>query len=783
MSYPYRNPLVQIDLPQPEPDSRLLLNHATGRYLRLGLREFDWLTRLDGKVPRTEIAALLGQDESLVQELLRRFEAAKLICFSDEPVALVETPQAPTENRFQARRFEWERFGQLRIHVGKPEALLGRLAPLGRALFGKSGIVISLLVCLIGFAVALAQGAELLRIFQNFNWAVGSSAGLLALIFVMTAIHEFGHAVACHYYGAPVRSLGVMVYYLQPAAYADVTDSWQLKNRWQRVGIALAGIYVQGLVTTLAVVVWSLLKWSGRSADMLAMFIVLNATIILFNVIPFVRLDGYWVVSNMLGIPNLRDRSLEWARTLARAGLRRRAIEPQSLRYNAVLTMPVLDRTLLAAFGYTAMVFGLGMWIGGLGFLFRLMRWLGLTGGASFAGVGAVMVFFVLAYVGSRLLARRRARRPNPNAAAAAPPTRPLAAVVTHAIDPNRPLRLNPHVAAVGENEDTVTFAWSTPDALTVQVPAAFFDLIPRLREGQTTLSDLQKTEAWGPQTVRALQSLWHERHLRYAADWELSEADARYSRQLGWFSMNSQVRGKEAEAQARLRNSSVTILGVGGLGTHVAWNLAACGIGELHLVDGDVVELTNLNRQLFYTPADVGRRKVEVAAERLRDFDPHLRLRTTHQYLESVDDIRAVIAGSDFVIRAVDSPTESIAWVNEACVRLGIPYSGAGFFPQGTIVGPTVVPGESPCLACNAPPTPPRFDRGTGGTLAPFVTVTASLLAGETVTYLAKLGTVQTLGKMLAINAPAISFSFREVPLNRNCPVCSLPEKERVSA
>src|SRR5690242_10472656 len=110
MSYPYRNPRLEIDIPQPTPDSRLILNHETGRYLRLGLREFDWLSRLDGQVPASEVSALLGEDEALAQELLRRFAAARLICFSDEPVTLLAAPQEPPA-AFEVRRFEWAQFG------------------------------------------------------------------------------------------------------------------------------------------------------------------------------------------------------------------------------------------------------------------------------------------------------------------------------------------------------------------------------------------------------------------------------------------------------------------------------------------------------------------------------------------------------------------------------------------------------------------------------------------------------------------------------------------------
>src|SRR5262249_55874123 len=106
MSYPYRNPRVAMDIPQPVPDSRLILNHETGRYLRLGLREFDWLGRLDGHLHANDVPTALGLEAALAQELLKRFAAARLICFSDEPVRLQAIDQ-PQPSRLAARRVEW----------------------------------------------------------------------------------------------------------------------------------------------------------------------------------------------------------------------------------------------------------------------------------------------------------------------------------------------------------------------------------------------------------------------------------------------------------------------------------------------------------------------------------------------------------------------------------------------------------------------------------------------------------------------------------------------------
>lgn len=783
MAYPYRNPKLQMDLPQPEPDSRLVLNHETGRYLRLGLREFDWLMRIDGQVAEQEIAALLGIEASMGEELLRRLQAAKLICMSAEPVKLQVVQQAE-ETPAAQRRFEWGRFGQLRIHLGKPDPLLEWLSPFTRVMMKRSVVALGILISVIALGVGISHGGEIGHVFRTVNFTAVQIATIVGLFFLVTFIHELGHAAACHHYGAPVRSLGVMLYYLQPAAYADITDSWQLRNRWQRVVISSAGVYVQALVTSGTMFLWLALK--GRhNADLLIIFAAANLSTILLNVLPFVRLDGYWALSNALPMTNLRDRSIEWVRVTLSSAMLRRPVQGARLRYNAVLSLTPMTRALLFCFGISSMWFGTAMWAGGLGFLFRIASWFGVSSRASIWAVAGAVVLLALTFAGRFALQLRKARKQAAAAAPAVAAPRPRqqapAAFVTYTLDPERPIRLNPHVTVISTDNQEFIFGWTAPDSLTVQAPASLFEFIPLLRDGSYTLPRLKEQAAWLPEFENVIQRLWHHRYLRYTSEWELSEENLRYSRQLGWFSMNANVRGSELEALDRLRNASVTILGVGGLGTHVAWNLASCGIGELHLVDADKIELTNLNRQLFFTPADIGRYKVDVAAERLLEFNPQLRIRKTHKFVQNVEEISEAIEGSTFVVRALDNPVNAITLINEACIRKGIPFSGGGFLAQGTVVGATVIPGQSACLECN-PLEFPKFDRGAFGTLGPMVSATAGLLSNEVVLHLAKLGDVKTAGRLLYINVPSLEFHYQDNPRNEQCTVCGTVQ-ERVSA
>lgn len=174
-----------------------------------------------------------------------------------------------------------------------------------------------------------------------------------------------------------------------------------------------------------------------------------------------------------------------------------------------------------------------------------------------------------------------------------------------------------------------------------------------------------------------------------------------RFDRQLRYF---SDIGGEltAAECQERVREAKVAVLGVGGLGCWSALALACTGIGEMWLIDNDEVEISNLNRQIIYTEADLGRPKAECAAERLRAFNSNLKVTSEVRRLESQADIHEFITGSDVVIDTADWPAHDIErWCNAACFDAGIPYITMSHFPPVVRVGPLYVPGETGCYAC----------------------------------------------------------------------------------
>jgi adenylyltransferase/sulfurtransferase len=149
---------------------------------------------------------------------------------------------------------------------------------------------------------------------------------------------------------------------------------------------------------------------------------------------------------------------------------------------------------------------------------------------------------------------------------------------------------------------------------------------------------------------------------------------------------------------QEKLRGSKVLIAGAGGLGSPLALYCAAAGVGHIRIIDPDVVSRSNLNRQVLYTEADIGRPKVEAAAERLCSFNPDIRVEPVRESL-SPENIAGLVRGMDIILDALDTYAARFI-LNQQAVVQGVPMiHGAvgGFCGQMALI----VPGRTPCLAC----------------------------------------------------------------------------------
>ena len=304
--------------------------------------------------------------------------------------------------------------------------------------------------------------------------------------------------------------------------------------------------------------------------------------------------------------------------------------------------------------------------------------------------------------------------------------------------------------------------------------------------DGESTTLQLERR--FGRALVaEALSSLGDLGLLEDASDGDRLPARerVRFDRQLRYFSDLARD-GGGARHHQRLRSARVCLLGVGGLGSWSAYALACCGVGELVLVDGDVVEESNFNRQILYRERDLGRPKVEAAAEALAAFDSAATLVPVEQRLESPEAIEDVARGSDFVVNAVDWPAHDIErWVNIACFRTGLPTITMSHAPPVARVGPLYVPGVTGCFECQERAyrrSHPLYDeivenrrgsRSSAATLGPVCAFVGGLVALEALHQITGLCPPSTLGVAHMYDLRTMQLTREQVPRDPGCPVC----------
>ncbi|MFB6373058.1 MAG: molybdopterin-synthase adenylyltransferase MoeB, partial [Bradymonadaceae bacterium] len=227
-------------------------------------------------------------------------------------------------------------------------------------------------------------------------------------------------------------------------------------------------------------------------------------------------------------------------------------------------------------------------------------------------------------------------------------------------------------------------------------------------------------------------------------------------------------------EGQLELLDSKVLMLGAGGLGSPAALYLAAAGVGQIGIIDSDVVERSNLQRQVLHTDDRVGEPKTESARQTLNNLNPDIDIEEFNTRLDS-DNVLEIFEGYDLVVDGGDNfPTRYL--INDACVQLGIPNVHGSVFRfegQVTVFHPDQ---DGPCYRCLYPePPPPELapSCAEAGVLGVLPGIMGMLQANEVIKLLLDIGEPMT-GRLLSFDG--LKTEFRELKLDRDpeCPICS---------
>lgn len=226
-------------------------------------------------------------------------------------------------------------------------------------------------------------------------------------------------------------------------------------------------------------------------------------------------------------------------------------------------------------------------------------------------------------------------------------------------------------------------------------------------------------------------------------------------------------------EGQEKLGNSSVLVIGCGGLGSPAAIYLASSGIGRIGLVDDDIVSISNLQRQILHYEKDIGKSKVESASKSIKDINSKIIIDKYDERLTEIN-VHEIFSHYDFIIDATDN-FKSKFLINDTCVNLGKPFVHAGVMGfNGQVM--TYIPNAGPCYRCifgNIPEDDLVKRPDMLGILGTVTGIIGSIEATEAIKYLLGIGDL-LIGRLLTFDA--LKMSFREIKLpdkSENCTAC----------
>jgi adenylyltransferase/sulfurtransferase len=253
-------------------------------------------------------------------------------------------------------------------------------------------------------------------------------------------------------------------------------------------------------------------------------------------------------------------------------------------------------------------------------------------------------------------------------------------------------------------------------------------------------------------------------------------DVDGFTDEELNYYSRQIVLREMGIKAQRKLKKSTITLVGAGGLGSPIAMQLSSMGIGHLRIVDYDVVEISNLQRQHLFGVDQIGLPKVEAAKRRISKLNPFIKI-TPIPMAVTPSNASDLIKGSDVVIGALDSMSPRYS-LNRACIENGIPYIHGGALEYNGSIS-TIIPKKTACLECfhggvNDEDLPTC---ATVGVHPSVINITSSIMSSETIRLVIN-GRPLLTNKLMFIDLQDLTFEIISLKRSDSCLICSKEPK-----
>ena len=290
------------------------------KYFRFKIEEYFLLQQFDGKNTLSDVKKAFERKyrpQTISIDDLTRFTAQ----LHEAGIVQIDSPDQAKVLIRRRRKNQWKKVWQffanilyIKIPIIDPERLLTWMYPYFRWIYTPYFVTFSVGSMLAALTVVATNWTEFyakLPEFQSFfNW--NTIFAFWFSLAIVKIIHEFGHGLTAKHFGGEVHEMGMLFLVLTPALYCDVTDSWLLPNKWKRIWISAAGIYVELFLASIATFVWLRTEPGLTNSLAMATMFICSVNTVLFNANPLLRYDGYYVTADYLEIPNLRIKSTQF---------------------------------------------------------------------------------------------------------------------------------------------------------------------------------------------------------------------------------------------------------------------------------------------------------------------------------------------------------------------------------------------------------------------------------------------------------------------------------------
>lgn len=276
-------------------DMFTIKNSVTKKYVKMGMRETKYLFDCLGCNHEFDFSPVeeLSQDNKSV--IYQKFEEWG---FFDTEKEFVSDP----------KKFD---FTKIKICELNPEQTLSKIPKWIQEMFSWKGALALAIMTVLSLRMLCRNTDVLIEFTQNlFHLSIHDYIIFYFMMIVTTMLHEFGHALCCYRNGGKVSSMGMMLFFLVPCFFCDVSDIYMFKNRKKSFGVAIAGVSVNYACALISCILYFVLYHFGIDIKLLLFYNFANIGFVVFNLIPFVKLDGYWTVTSLLEIDNLMDKSI-----------------------------------------------------------------------------------------------------------------------------------------------------------------------------------------------------------------------------------------------------------------------------------------------------------------------------------------------------------------------------------------------------------------------------------------------------------------------------------------